>query len=44
MAMEKERQALLKVYKNPRWVDKVKKMKDAQVVAIYLRLKAQNKI
>lgn len=44
MAAEAERQALLKVYKSQKWANKVKKMRDDQVVAIYLRLKSQNKL
>jgi hypothetical protein len=41
---EQKRQALLAAYSGQTWLDKVKKMSDEQVVAIYLRLKKQNKI
>lgn len=44
MANEKERQALLEAYSGQKWFDKVKKMSDAQVVAVYLRLKSQKVI
>lgn len=45
-----ERQALLAAYppvsdpKKSAWVDRVNKMSDAQVHAIYIRLKSQGKI
>lgn len=39
-----EREALKTVYPNPSWALKVKKMSDAQAVAVYLRLKMQNKL
>lgn len=45
-----ERQAILAAYppvtdkKKSAWVDKVNKMSDAQVHAIYIRLKGQGKI
>ena len=39
------REAVLKVGQFPKqWAEKVNKMSDAQVQAIYLRLKAQNKL
>ena len=41
---ERARQALLKAYPGKVWADKVNKMTDSQVVAIYMRLKAQGKI
>lgn len=41
---EKKRQALLAAYPGPSWADKVKRMPEDQVIAVYLRLKAQNKI
>lgn len=47
---EQERQAILAAYppvsdkKKSPWVDKVNKMSDAQVHAIYIRLKGQGKI
>lgn len=44
MANEKEREALKQAYPSKRWADKVKKMPDDQVVAVYLRLKKQGKI
>lgn len=40
----KEREALKLVYRGQKWVDKVNKMTDAQVVAIYMRFKAQHKL
>lgn len=50
MTTEQERSAILAAHppvsdkrKSP-WVDKVKKMPDAQVHAIYIRLKDQGKI
>lgn len=45
-----ERRAILDAYppvtdpKKSAWVDRVKKMSDAQVHAIYIRLKSQGKI
>ena len=42
--IEKKRQALLKAYSGKKWEDKVKKMSEGQVVAVYMRLKAQNKV
>lgn len=44
MPRTKEREALKAVYSNPNWATKVKEMTDTQVVAVYLRLKAQNKL
>jgi len=38
------RAALKTVYKSRRWVAKVNKMSDEQVVAIYRRLQLQNKL
>lgn len=38
------REALKKVYKGPVWIARVNKMPDAQVTAIYLNLKQQNKL
>lgn len=43
MAVNK-REELKKAYPSPKWIEKVKKMTDAQVTAVYLRLKQQNKI
>lgn len=39
-----EREALKGVYKNRKWALKVAKMSDAQVIAIFKRLKLQKKI
>lgn len=40
-----ERAALMKAYRgSKRWVTKVLKMDDAQVFAVFSRLKAQNKV
>lgn len=44
MNTNQKRQALLTISDNPAWHEKVKKMADNQVVAIYLRLKSQNKL
>jgi hypothetical protein len=40
----KKREELKGVYKSPNWAKKVDGMKDTQVVAIYLNLKAQKKL
>lgn len=43
--LEIKRQALIGAYPySLRWKDKVKTMSEGQVVAVYLRLKTQNKI
>ena len=44
MGNNDKREALKKVYNSRAWAEKVNKMSDDQVVAIYLRLKSQNKI
>lgn len=44
MAGNQEREQLKKVYPSKTWARKVDKMTDDQVVAIYLRLKSQNKL
>ena len=44
MANEKEREQLKKVYPGHKWAQKVNGMTDAQVIAVYMRLKQQNKI
>lgn len=44
MTQIKEREALKAVYPNPRWAIKVEQMTDTEVVAVYLRLKSQNKL
>jgi hypothetical protein len=40
----KEREALKGAYSGEKWIDKVNRMSDAQVVAVYMRLRAQGKI
>lgn len=40
----KEREALKQAYSGPKWHKRVVEMSDAQVTAVYLRLKKQNKI
>ena len=40
----KEREAVKAAYPSKKWMDKVKKMDDGQVIAIYRRLKSQGKI
>lgn len=44
MNTEQMRQAILGAYSGPRWADKVKKMSEGQVFAVYNRLKNNNKI
>lgn len=44
MTDDKTRNMLRAAYKSQTWKDKVDKMSDAQVVAIYLRFKAQGKL
>lgn len=45
MDSNQKRQELLKAYPNsPTWKDKVGKMSDGQVTAIYIRLKAEGKL
>lgn len=39
-----EREAVKGAYRGPGWAAKVNRMDDAQVIAVYLRLKSQNKI
>lgn len=41
---EEKRQKLLAAYPSPTWREKVKKMTDGQVVAIFLRLRRENKL
>jgi hypothetical protein len=41
---EKKRQQVMGAYSGKAWQDKVKAMTEDQVVAIFLRLKSQNKI
>ena len=40
----KEREALKSVYRGKGWAQKVERMSDEQVVAIYKRLQSQGKI
>ena len=40
----KERELLKKAYPGQRWIDKVNSMSDAQVIAVYFRLKKLGKI
>lgn len=42
--VEKKRQALLGAYPGYKWAEKVKKMSDDQVIAVYMNLKRQNRI
>lgn len=42
--MMTKREKVKGAYSGDRWLDKVKKMSDVQVTAIYLRLKAQKKL
>lgn len=49
--ISKKREALLEMYRslrdgkvNASWADKVKKMSDSQVTAVYLRMKNDGKI
>lgn len=39
-----KREALKKVFPTQSWAEKVKNMPDSQVIAVYLRLKNQNKL
>ena len=43
-AIEQKREALKRAYSGVRWRERVDKMKDDEVVAIFLRLKQQNKL
>lgn len=40
----KDRELLKSVYPGKKWADKVDKMSEGQVVAVIMRLRAQNKI
>ena len=42
--INKQREALKKAYDSAKWAKKVNLMPPAQVTAVYLRLKNQNKI
>ena len=44
MNTEQKRVALLSAYPGPKWVEKVKKMSEQQVIATYLRLQRAGKI
>lgn len=44
MSNIREREALKKAYPSKKWADKVNKMSEQQVAAVYLRLKSQGKI
>lgn len=44
MTVFQKREALKGVYSSQKWIDRVNKMPDAQVTAIYLNLKRQNKL
>ena len=44
MASVNKREELKKVYPGQKWAEKVKNMTDAQVTAVYLRLKSQGKV
>lgn len=39
-----EREALKKAYPSKKWAQQVDKMTESQVVAIYMRLRAQSKL
>lgn len=42
--VSQKREAVMSAYNNPTWHSKVKNMSDSQVTAVFLRLRAQNKI
>lgn len=44
MGVQAEREAVKKIGKSPSWIDKVNRMSDAQIIAIYSRLKAEGKL
>jgi len=44
MASNQERELLKKAYPSKKWAEKVNKMSDSQVAAVYLRLKSQGKV
>lgn len=39
-----ERIAVTAAYSGPKWAERVRKMSDDQVIAVYLRLKKQGKV
>jgi hypothetical protein len=44
MNTEQQRQELLKAYSSDSWKQKVSKMSESQIQAIYIRLKSQGKL
>lgn len=42
--ISRKREALLAVYSGPEWRQKVLKMSDQQIIAIFMRLKIQGKV
>jgi hypothetical protein len=44
MAANKERDELKRAYPSKQWAEKVDKMSAEQVIAVYMRLRAQGKI
>lgn len=44
MSTDEMRQALKRVYPGPKWSHKVDQMNNEQVIAVYVRLKQQNKL
>lgn len=44
MNVQQQREEIKKYYSSPSWTKKVNNMDDAQVTAIYLRLKGEGKI
>lgn len=44
MSADLEREAVKKIGHTPKWKERVDKMSDAQVIAIYIRLKAEGKL
>lgn len=44
MGHDKERTAVKQAYPSPKWAKRVDKMTDAQLIAVYMRLKLQGKI
>ncbi len=44
MKTEKERTALKTVYKSRKWLRKVDLMTDAQIIAVFMRLREQQKV
>lgn len=44
MGLQNEREAIKKIGRSSTWAARVDKMSDAQIQAIYLRLKAERKL